>query len=121
MQSKQWKKGWRKMAEKKVKVEKKIVATAGMYDVLRRPIISEKAAKLAETGAMAFEVDPRIGKKEIANAIKAIYNVSPEKINIVNQKGKTKTFRGKAKGTQKTIKKAYITLKQGDKIEIANA
>ncbi len=109
------------MAEKKVKVEKKVIATAGMYDVLRRPIISEKSAKLAETGAMAFEIDPRFGKKEVANAVKAIYNVKPEKINIVNQKGKVKTFRGKAKGTQKTIKKAYITLKQGDKIEIANA
>ncbi len=112
------------MAEKKTiekKTEKKIIARAGMYDVLRRPIISEKSAKLAENGAMAFEIDRQSGKKDVAKAIKAIYNVTPEKINIINQKGKVKTFRGKSKGTQKTIKKAYITLKQGDKIEIANA
>ncbi|MGI5845838.1 MAG: 50S ribosomal protein L23 [Alphaproteobacteria bacterium] len=105
---------------KKKTIEKKTIATPGMYDILRRPIISEKSAKLAETNAIAFEIDPRFGKKDVANAIKAIYNITPEKINIINQKGKVKTFRGRVKGTQKTIKKAYITLKQGDKIEIAN-
>lgn len=112
------------MAEKKAvekKIEKKIVATAGAYDVLRRPIISEKSAKLAEAGAVAFEVDARADKKKVANAIKAIYNVMPENVNILNQKGKTKTFRGKFKGTQKAVKKAYVTLKAGDKIELANA
>lgn len=106
------------MAEKKTiekKTEKKIIARGEMFDILRRPIISEKSAKLAETGAMAFEIDRQAGKKDVANAIKAIYNVKPEKINIVNQKGKVKTFRGKAKGTQKTIKKAYITLNRAIK------
>ena len=44
------------MAEKKVKAEKKIVATAGAFDVLRRPIITEKAAKLSEKNGVAFEV-----------------------------------------------------------------
>ena len=44
------------MAEKKVSAEKKIVATAGIYDILRRPIISEKAAKLSESNGVAFEV-----------------------------------------------------------------
>jgi len=102
--------------------KKKVVATAGTYDVLRRPIISEKSAKLAETGAMAFEVDPRAGKKEVAKAIKAIYNVAPEKVNIINQKGKIKSkrFKGIA-GKTKTVKKAYVTLKAGDKIEVAGA
>ena len=112
------------MAEKKVKevkTEKKIRATAEMFDVLRKPIISEKSAKLAEANGLAFEIDPRAGKKEVANAIKAIYNVAPAKVNIVVIKGKEKTFRGKSKGTQKTIKKAYVTLKPGEKIEIATA
>lgn len=112
------------MAEKKekiVKAEKKIAVRAEMYDVLRRPIISEKSAKLAEAGAMAFEVDARAGKKDVANAIKAIYNITPKKVNILNQKGKVKSFRGRNSGTQKMVKKAYITLNEGDKIEIANA
>ena len=42
------------MVEKKVKTEKKVVATAGIYDILRRPIISEKAAKLSETNGIVF-------------------------------------------------------------------
>ncbi|MCL2017734.1 MAG: 50S ribosomal protein L23 [Alphaproteobacteria bacterium] len=111
------------MAEKKVKEikkEPKVRATAGMFDILRKPIISEKSAKLAETNGLAFEIDPRATKKEVANAVKAIYNVAPAKVNIVVIKGKTKNFRRFA-GTQKTVKKAYITLKPGEKIEIANA
>jgi len=108
------------MAEKKAKVtvEKKAVVHAGVYDVLVRPVISEKAAKLAESNGLVFEVVPSATKKEIANAILAIYQVSPEKINIVNAKGKVKGFRGKQKGTQKTIKKAYVTLPKGQTIDI---
>lgn len=109
------------MAEKKakeVKPDSKIAATAGMFDVLRRPIISEKSAKLAEANGLAFEIDPRATKKEVAKAIKAIYNVSPAKVNIVVLKGKVKNFRGRSGGAQKSVKKAYITLKAGEKIEI---
>jgi len=54
-----------KMATKKTvenKTEKKVVATAGMYDILRRPVISEKSAKLAESNGLVFEIDPRAGK-----------------------------------------------------------
>ena len=107
------------MADKK-KVEKKVVATAWTYDVLRKPIISEKAAKLSESNALAFEIDPRATKKDVAKAVQAIYNVAPEKVNIANAKGKVKTFRGKHTGTQKTIKKAYVTLPKDAKIEAAN-
>jgi len=101
------------------KAEKKVVATAGMFDILRRPIISEKSAKCAETNGLCFEIDVRATKKDVANAIKAIYNVAPKSVNILNVKGKAKTFRGKSKGTQKTVKKAYITLPKDAKIEIA--
>lgn len=100
--------------------KKKVTVTARTYDVLRRPILSEKSAKLSETGALAFEVAADATKKDVANAVKAIYNVTPEKINILNVKGKIKNFRQRT-GTQKAVKKAYITLKEGDKIELANA
>ena len=107
------------MAEKK---ETKTVAkknpTAWNFDVLRKPVISEKTAKLAERNGFAFEIDPRATKKDVADAFKAAYNVAPEKVNIVVIKGKTKTFRGRIKGTQKTVKKAYVTLKAGDKVEL---
>ena len=92
--------------------------TAKTYDVLVRPIISEKAARAAESNGLVFEISPSATKKEVRDAILAIYNVKPEKINIVNTKGKVKTFRGKSKGTQRTIKKAYITLPKGQTIDI---
>jgi len=98
--------------------DKKVNITANTYDVLSRPIISEKAAKAAESNGIVFEVAPDATKKEIANAILAIYNVKPAKVNIVNTKGKIKTFRGKSKGQQRTIKKAYVTLPKGQTIDI---
>lgn len=98
------------MAEKKVNTEKKIVATAGIYDILRRPIISEKAAKLSEGNAVVFEVAPSATKEDVAKAVQAIYNVKPIKVNIVVTKGKVKTFRGRSTGTQRTVKKAYVSL-----------
>lgn len=98
------------MAEKKVNAEKKIVATAGIYDILRRPIISEKAAKLSEQKSIAFEVAMTATKEDVARAIQVIYNVKPTKVNIVVTKGKVKTFRGRSTGTQRTVKKAYVSL-----------
>ena len=101
-----------------LKTEKKAVRTAGVYDVLQRPIISEKAAKLAETNGLAFEILPSATKKDVANAILAIYNTLPTKVNIVNAKGKVKTFRNKSKGAQRAIKKAYVTLPKGHAVDI---
>ena len=98
------------MAEKKVSAEKKIVATAGIYDILRRPIISEKAAKLSESNGVVFEVAVQATKEDVARAIQAIYGVKPVKVNIVVTKGKEKTFRGRSTGTQCTVKKAYVSL-----------
>ena len=108
----------KKKVSKELKTEKKAVRTPKVYDVLQRPIISEKAAKLAETNGLVFEILPSATKKDVANAILAIYNVLPTKINIVNAKGKVKTFRNKSKGVQRAIKKAYITLPKGHTVDI---
>jgi large subunit ribosomal protein L23 len=107
------------MSDKKVKIEKKIVATAGLYDILRRPIVSEKAAKLSETNAIALEVARDATKTDIARAVVAIYGVKPTKINIVVAKGKVKTFRGKSTGTQRTVKKAYVSLPVDAKLDLS--
>ena len=106
------------MAEKKVKTEKKPVVTAGVYDVLRRPIVSEKAVKLSEQGSVAFEVDARATKEDVVRAVQAIYNVKPTKVNIVVVKGKVKQFRGRGKGTQRTVKKAYVSLPADAKLDL---
>ena len=106
------------MAEKKVNTEKKPVATPAMYDVLRRPIVSEKAAKLSEKGGVAFEIAANATKEDVARAVQAIYNVKPTKINIVVVKGKVKQFRGRSTGTQRTIKKAYVSLPMDAKLDL---
>ncbi|MBR2483113.1 MAG: 50S ribosomal protein L23 [Alphaproteobacteria bacterium] len=107
------------MAEKKVNTEKKIVATAGIYDILRRPIISEKAAKISESNGVAFEVAADATKEDVARAVQAIYGVKPVKVNIVVVKGKVKTFRGRSTGTQRTVKKAYVSLPADAKLDLA--
>lgn len=107
------------MAEKKVSTEKKIVATAGTYGILRRPIISEKAAVLSEKNAVAFEVAVSATKEDVARAMQAIYNVKPTKVNIVVTKGKVKTFRGRSTGIQRTVKKAYVSLPADAKLDLS--
>ena len=101
------------------KAGKKIVATAGMYDILRRPIISEKTAKLSESNGIAFEIAANATKEDVARAVQAIYNVKPTKVNIVVAKGKVKSFRGRASGTQRTVKKAYVSLPADAKLDLA--
>ena len=107
------------MAEKKVTSEKKVVRAAGMYDILRRPIISEKSAKLSESNGVAFEVATNATKADVARAIQAIYDVKPVKVNIIVVKGKEKTFRGRGSGVQRTVKKAYVSLPADAKLDLA--
>ena len=105
------------MAEKKV--EKKLVATANTYDVLRRPIISEKAAKLSESNGVVFEVAMSATKEDIAKAVEVLFNVKPTKVNVVIAKGKVKSFRGRSTGTQRSVKKAYVSLPADAKLDLS--
>ena len=105
------------MAEKKV--EKKLVATAGTYDVLRRPIISEKAARLSENNSVVFEVAMSATKEDVAKAVEVLYNVKPIKVNVVITKGKVKSFRGRSTGTQRKVKKAYVSLPADTQMDLS--
>ena len=105
------------MAEKKV--QKKLVASAHTYDVLRRPIISEKAAKLSESNGVVFEVAMSATKEDVAKAVEVLFGIKPTKINIVITKGKVKSFRGRSSGTQRSVKKAYVSLPADAKLDLA--
>ena len=105
------------MAEKKV--EKKLVATANTYEVLRRPIISEKAARLSESNGVVFEIAMSATKEDVAKAMQVLFGIKPTKINIVITKGKVKTFRGRSTGTQRKVKKAYVSLPADAKLDLA--
>lgn len=107
------------MAEKKVSSEKKVVATAGVYDILVRPVISEKSAKLSESNGVVFEVAKDATKADVARAMQVIYGVKPTKVNIVITKGKVKSFRGRSSGKQRDVKKAYVSLPADAKLDMA--
>ncbi len=96
--------------------DKKVI-TPVMYDVLVRPIITEKAANAAEKNAVVFEVATDATKGDIQRAVEAIYGVKVKKINVVNTKGKVKIFKGRS-GQQRLVKKAYVTLADNQKIDV---
>lgn len=85
-------------------------------DVLLRPRITEKASFIAESKVYTFEIAADATKRQVAEAVKVFYEVTPIKVNIVKNPSKEIFVRGK-KGTSAGVKKAYVYLKEGDKIE----
>ena len=88
------------------------------YDIIRRPIITEKATLASENNTIAFEVSIKSTKKQIKNAIEKLFNVKVESINTLIVKGKVKRFRGKL-GKRRDLKKAYVTLVEGNTIDVS--
>ncbi len=87
------------------------------YRVLIRPLITEKGAKMADTGKYLFEVAMDANKIEIAKAIEELYDVYPKSVNIIKMKGKVKRY-GRYTGKRKDWKKAIVTLPKGKTINI---
>jgi large subunit ribosomal protein L23 len=88
------------------------------YDLLRRPIITEKATNASENGAVVFEVAMAATKPEIKRAVEELFKVKVKGVNTVIAKGKTKRFKGKM-GKRKDIKKAYVMLEDGSTIDVS--
>lgn len=85
--------------------------------IIKRPRVTEKATMSAESGAYVFEVSKDSTKAQIGKAISMMYKVTPLKVRVVNLPAKKVFVRGKW-GEKTGIKKAYVYLKKGDKIEI---
>ena len=94
-----------------------MIAKAEYYDVIRKPVITEKATLASENGAVVFEVARESNKPQIKEAVEALFGVKVKAINTVITKGKSKRFRG-IKGTRKDVKKAYVTLEEGNSIDV---
>lgn len=104
-------------AESSTNATSKVLNPKSVNGVIVRPRITEKAAVKAEVArAYAFEVTPRATKITIAQAIKELYKVTPVKVNIVNLPSKKVFTKGK-RGVKAGTRKAYVFLKEGDKIE----
>lgn len=89
------------------------------YDSILSPIITEKSTILAENNQVLFEVPISATKTEIKDAVEELFKVKVTAVNTLRLKGKTKRFRGIA-GRRKDIKKAIVTLKDGDSIDISS-
>jgi len=92
--------------------------SARHYDSVLSPIITEKTTIIAEHNQVAFEVPINATKPEIKEAVEQLFKVSVTAVNTLRLKGKTKRFRG-VPGRRKDVKKAIVTLKDGDSIDIA--
>jgi large subunit ribosomal protein L23 len=92
-----------------------------MIGIIYRPIVTEKISNLQEKGIYAFEVHLDANKIEIARAVEKKFNVKVMNVRTMNIKGKTKTQmtkRGRFEGKTSHLKKAIVTLKEGDKIDL---
>lgn len=94
-----------------------MVATARHYDTILSPIITEKATLLSEHNKVVFRVAMDSTKEDIASAVEQLFKVKVVKVNTLIQKGKAKRFRGRM-GQRSDIKKAIVTLEDGQSIDI---
>jgi len=86
-----------------------------LYEVLRRPLITEKATWLKEKDKYAFEVVSQATKSQIKKAVEQGFKVKVSKVNVMTVPGKTRKF-GKRQVTSSPWKKAVVTLAPGQKI-----
>ena len=89
-----------------------------VYNVIIRPIVSERSFDLMEQGKYTFEVAKNAPKEEIAAAVEKLFNVHVVKVNTMNVSGKKKRVRYQNPGTTRSWKKAVVTLAAGETIEI---
>tara|TARA_X000001036_G_scaffold303841_1_gene282838 strand:- start:82 stop:375 length:294 start_codon:yes stop_codon:yes gene_type:complete len=86
-------------------------------DSIRNPIITEKATILSDQNKTVFKVHSKANKKNIKKNIEKLFKVNVTKVNIINQKTKLKIKQGR-KSLKKGYKKAIITLKKGQSIDL---
>ena len=82
-----------------------------------KPIITEKATMASEQNAVVFEVSMDTTKPKIKEAVETLFGVKVKAVNTTVTKGKVKKFKGKP-GRRKDVKKAYVTLQDGDTIDV---
>ena len=93
-------------------------AKAEHYDVIRKPVFTEKAPMASAANAVVFEVAIDANKPMIKEAVESLFGVKVKAVNTSITKGKVKRFRGQL-GTRKDVKKAYVTLDEGNTIDVS--
>lgn len=88
------------------------------YDLIKRPLITEKTTILGEQDKYVFEVAPAANKSSVKKAVEEIFEVKVKAVNVLSQKGKLKRFKGRL-GRRSDIKKAIVTLEKDHSIDLA--
>jgi large subunit ribosomal protein L23 len=87
------------------------------YDIVRRPVITEKSTAASEHNKVIFQVAPDATKPQIKAAVEALFKVKVKAVNTLNRKGKNKRFRG-IPGRTSGYKRAIVTLVEGRMIDV---
>lgn len=93
------------------------VSRERMYDLVRRPVITEKATMVSEFNQVVFQVPLDATKPEIRAAVEGLFDVKVVGVNTILQNGKTKRWRGRP-GRRSDTKKAIVRLADGDSIDV---
>lgn len=88
------------------------------YDIIRNPVVTEKSTMASEVNQVVFDVAIDASKPQIKAAIEGLFSVKVKAVNTNVRKGKVKRFRG-IKGRRNDVKKAIVTLVEGQSIDIA--
>ena len=87
------------------------------YDIIRKPLVTEKSTMASENGAVVFEVSIDSTKPQIKEAVEALFGVKVKAVNTSITKGKQKRFKG-VLGRRRDVKKAFVTLEDGNTIDV---
>ena len=93
------------------------VSKERQFELLRRPVITEKATLGSESNQVTFRVPMNATKPEIKVAVEQLFDVKVMSVNTLRQKGKIKVFRGR-RGRRNDYKKAVVRLSEGDSIDV---
>lgn len=87
------------------------------YDVIKRPLITEKTSKLIEQRKYTFEVMQGVNKIEIKEAVEKVFDVTVTAVNVINVRKKERKV-GKYQGLRPAVRKAIVTLAEGQKLDV---
>ena len=93
------------------------MAKIDAYDIIVRPVISEKSTLASEYNQVMFDVRKEASKPQIKQAVEQLFSVKVKSVNTLVRKGKQKVFRG-IRGRQNDVKKAVVTLEDGHSIDV---
>ena len=99
------------------KKKEKIETAEWMYEIIREPIVTEKSTIGSAYGQVTFKVPLSATKPRIKTAVETLFKVDVTKVNTLIQKGKVKRFKA-AMGKRSDVKKAIVTLKDGQTIDV---